>query len=48
MEENAHPEKTQPDSLTADIKQFAEMFERLSPEDKTTVLELLRRLNGVN
>ncbi|MBD5111844.1 MAG: hypothetical protein HDT42_04830 [Ruminococcaceae bacterium] len=46
MDENAP--KTQSDELTADVLQFAEMFERLSPEDKTAVLELLRQLNGVS
>ncbi len=48
MDENVQPEVTQLDELTADVLQFAEMFERLSPEDKTVVLELLRRLNGVS
>lgn len=48
MEENAQHEVTQPDNLAADELLFAEMFERLSPEDKTVILELLRRLSGVN
>ncbi len=45
MDENAQTTKAE---LLADVLQFAEMFERLSPEDKTAFLELLRRLNGVS
>lgn len=48
MDENAQLTKAEQDELVADVLQFAEMFERLSPEDKTAVLELLRRLNSVS
>ena len=47
MEDNAQPTGTQPDELSTDVLQFAEMFERLSPEAKTAMLEILRQLNGI-
>lgn len=47
MEEKTQPIGTQPDDLTADVLRFAEMFERLSPEAKSAMLEILRQLNGV-
>lgn len=48
MEENANLAEDHPDDLLSDILCFAEMFERLSPDAKAEVLELLRRLNGTN
>lgn len=36
----------QTDELLADIVCFAEMFERLSPDDKESMLEFLRQLNN--
>ena len=48
MEDNVQPIGTQPDDLTADVLCFAEMFERLSPEAKAAMLEILRQLNGIN
>lgn len=47
MEDNAQPIGTESDELSADILRFAEMFERLSPETKTAILEILRQLNGI-
>lgn len=47
MEDNAQPIGTQPDELSADVLCFAEMFERLSPETKTAMLEILRQLNDI-
>lgn len=47
MEDNTQPIGTQPDELSADVLRFAEMFERLSPEAKTAILEILRQLNGI-
>lgn len=46
MEDNAQLVENQSNELTADVLQFAKMFERLSPEDKTAMLEILRQLNG--
>ncbi len=48
MEDNAQPIGAQPDELSADVLCFAEMFERLSLEAKTAMLEILRQLNGIN
>lgn len=42
--ENLTEEQT--DELLADIACFAEMFERLSPDDKESMLEFLRQLNN--
>lgn len=47
VEDNVQPIGTQSDDLAADIICFAEMFERLSPEAKSAMLEILRQLNGV-
>lgn len=47
MEDNAQLVENQSNELTADVLQFAEMFERLSPEAKTAMLEILRQLNGI-
>lgn len=48
MEDNAQPIGTQPDDIVADVLLFAEMFEQLSPEAKSAMLEILRQLNGIN
>lgn len=47
MEDSAQLVENQPEELTADVLQFAEMFEQLSPEAKTAMLEILRQLNGI-
>lgn len=47
MEDNTQPIETQSDDLAADIICFAEMFERLSPEAKSAMLEILRQLNDI-
>lgn len=48
MEDNAQPITDEQDELVADVLRFAELFERLSPDAKTVVLELLRQLNGIS
>lgn len=48
MEDNTQPAAEQPEDILADVLCFAEMFERLSPEAKAEVLELLRQLNGIS
>lgn len=48
MEDNAQSIIDEQDELVADALCFAELFERLSPDAKAVVLELLRQLNGVS
>lgn len=47
MEDNAQPKEPQSDEFSAETLSAAKIFERLSPEAKTAVLELLRQLNGI-
>ena len=46
MEENSNLTEEQSEELLSDILCFAEMFERLSPDDKESMLEFLRQLNN--
>lgn len=48
MEDNAQPKTVEQDELVADVLRFAELFERLTPDAKTAILELLRQLNGAS
>lgn len=47
MKDNANLAEGQPDEFSAETLSAAKIFERLSPEVKTAILELLRQLNGI-
>lgn len=47
MEDNVNLAKEQSDEFSAETLSAAKIFERLSPEAKTAVLELLHQLNGI-
>lgn len=44
MEENANLTEEQSEELLSDVLCFAEMFERLSPEAKSAMIEFLHQL----
>lgn len=47
MEDNANLTEEQSDEFSAETLSAAKIFERLTPEAKTAMLELLRQLNGI-
>lgn len=48
MEKYIPQDEAQDNELVADVQQFAEIFERLSPDEKADVIELLRQLNAID